>query len=97
MKLFYKWTKIFDKLFKSLNFLFLFSYRHILFAHYLLKKNSSWLIFELIKVLEIKASMPFNLEFANNTILSCFFLFFLIINLYFLIPAATAQFFNPIA
>ena len=41
--------------------------------------------------------MLFNLDFANNTILSCFFFFFLIIDLYFLIPAAIAQFFNPIA
>ena len=41
--------------------------------------------------------MLFNLAFANNTILSCFFFFFLIIDLYFLIPAAIAQFFNPIA
>ena len=35
------------------------------------------------------------MAFANNTILSCFFLFFLIINLYFLIPAVNAQIFNP--
>ena len=39
----------------------------------------------------------FNLDFANNTILSCFFFFFLIINLNFLIPAATTLLFNPIA
>ena len=55
------------------------------------------LIFESIKVLEIKTSMLFNLDFANNTILSCFFFFFLIIDLYFLIPAVIAQIFNPIA
>ena len=36
-----------------------------------------------------------NLDFAKNTILSCFF--FLIIDLYFLIPAVIAQIFNPIA
>ena len=41
--------------------------------------------------------MLINLGFANNTILSCFFLFFLIIDLYFLIPAVTAKIFNPIA
>ena len=35
--------------------------------------------------------MLFNLDFANNTILSCFFFFFLIIDLYFLIPAVIAQ------
>ena len=41
--------------------------------------------------------MLFNLDFASNTILSCSFFFFLIIDLYFLIPAAIAQIFNPIA
>ena len=40
--------------------------------------------------------MLFNLDFANNTILSCFSSFFLIIDLYFLIPPAIAQIFNPI-
>ena len=40
--------------------------------------------------------MLFNLEFANDTILSCFFLFFLFIELSLLIPAVIAQFFNPI-
>ena len=41
--------------------------------------------------------MLFNLDFANNTILSCFFFFFLIIDLQFLIPAGIAQIFNHIA
>ena len=54
-------------------------------------------IFESIKVLEIKNCMQFNLEFANNTILPSFFLFLLIIYLYFLIPPAITQIFNPIA
>ena len=40
--------------------------------------------------------MLFNLEFSYNTILSCFFFFFLSIDLYFLIPAVIAQIFNPI-
>ena len=40
--------------------------------------------------------MLFNLDFANNKILSCFFLFFLIINLHFLIPTVITQIFNPI-
>ena len=40
--------------------------------------------------------MLLNLDFANNTILSCFFFFFLIIDLYFLIPAVITQIFNPI-
>ena len=44
----------------------------------------------------MKTFMVFHLDFANKTILSCFFsFFFLIINLYFLIPAVIAQIFNP--
>ena len=54
-------------------------------------------MFESIKALEIKTSMLLNLDFANNTVWSCFFFFFLIIDLYFLIPAVIAQIFNPIA
>ena len=42
--------------------------------------------------------MLFNLDFANNTTLSCFFFFLLIIiYLYFLIPTVIAQIFNHIA
>ena len=41
--------------------------------------------------------MLFNLDFANNTILSCFFLFFLIIELYFLIAAVITRIFNIVA
>ena len=40
--------------------------------------------------------MLLNLDFANSTILSCFFLCFLIIDLHFLIPAATTKNFNSI-
>ena len=47
----------------------------------------------MIKALEIKTFI--NLDFANNTILFCFFFFFLIIELYFLIPAVITQIFNP--
>ena len=50
-----------------------------------------------MKVSEIKTSMLSNLDFANNTILPCFFVYFLISDLKFLIPAAIAQIFNPIA
>ena len=39
----------------------------------------------------------FNLSFANKIILSWFFLFFLIIDLYFLIPTVISKIFNPIA
>ena len=41
--------------------------------------------------------MLLNFTFGNNTILSCFFFLFLIIDLYFLIPAVSAQVFDPIA
>ena len=60
------------------------------------KTDLPWLIFESIRALEIKTSRLFNLEFANNTILSRFFFFFLIIDFYFLIHAAIAQIFDPI-
>ena len=39
--------------------------------------------------------MLFSLVCVTNPILLCFFLFFLIIDLYFLIPAVIAQIFNP--
>ena len=39
--------------------------------------------------------MVFNLFFANSTILSCLSLFFLITDLYFLIPAVVIQIFSP--
>ena len=41
--------------------------------------------------------MLFNLDFANNTILSCFLFFFWTIELYFLIASVISQIFNPIA
>ena len=42
--------------------------------------------------------MLFNFDFANNTLLNTIlFLFFLFIDLYFLIPAVITQMFNPIA
>ena len=50
-----------------------------------------------IKALENNTSMLFNLDLANNIILSCLFLFFLITDLYFLLPAAIAKIVNPIA
>ena len=40
--------------------------------------------------------MLLNLGLANNTILSCFFFFFLIIDLYVFISGIIAQIFNPI-
>ena len=41
--------------------------------------------------------MVFNLDFANENVLPSFFLFFLIIDLYFLIPTVITQIFNAIA
>ena len=40
-------------------------------------------------------SVIFNLVFPSSTISPCFFIFFLIIDLYFLILAVTAQIFLP--
>ena len=45
----------------------------------------------------IKTSTLFNLDFANNNILSSLFFFFLIIDLYFVILAVITQIYNPIA
>ena len=61
------------------------------------KINLWCLLYESIKALEIKTSNVFNLAFANNTIWSWFFLFFLTIDLYFLIAAVNVHVFNPTA
>ena len=45
-------------------------------------------------ILEIKTSMLSNLDFANNTVSSCFSFFFSIIDLCFLILAVIAQTLN---
>ena len=63
----------------------------------LTETNSSWQIYKLIKSVDIKTSMLFNLSFANNIILSCFFFFFLINDLYFLVPSVIAQICIPTA
>ena len=66
----------------SQDFLFLLSSHCILLTHYLLNyiihhelHYSSWLICESIEALEIKTSVVFNIVFASNTILSCFYTF----------------------
>ena len=64
------------------------------FSTLFIKTNSPWVIFESIKALEIKISMSFNLDFASNTILSCFFFFFLISDWCLLIPAVITLIFN---
>ena len=51
----------------------------------------------MIKALEINTSMLFSLDFAKKYYFIMLFLFFLIIDLNFLIPAAIAQNFNPTA
>ena len=48
---------------------------------------------ELIKNLEIKTSMLFNFDFANNTTLWSFLSYFLITDLHFLITTVIAQIF----
>ena len=57
------------------------------------KANSSWLICESIRALDIRTSIVFDLSFLNNTILSCFFFFFFTIHLDFLITAMIVQIF----
>ena len=47
--------------------------------------------------MQIKTSMLFNLDVANNTVLYFFFFLLLISVFYFWIPAVIAQIFNPIA
>ena len=53
------------------------------FSTLFIKTNSSWLIAESIKALEIKTFPLFNSDFADDKILLCFFLFFLIFDLKF--------------
>ena len=53
--------------------------------------NSSWLIFESIKALEINTSMLFNLMLLLMRLFYHVSFFFLVIDLYFIIPAAIAQ------
>ena len=45
----------------------------------------------------IKTSILFDFDLANSTILSCFFISFLVIDLYFLIPVVIVQIFDHIA
>ena len=52
-------------------------------------------MYESIRALDSRCSIICNLASPSNTILSYFFLFFLIIDLYFLFPTVIAQIFNP--
>ena len=60
----------------------------------LTKTKLSRLIQESIKALQIKTLVVSNLIFVNSTILLCYFIFFLMIELYFLMSAVNAEFFN---
>lgn len=51
-----------------------------------------WLIFKFIKALEVIIIH----YFADNTTFLCFYLSFLITDLYYLVPAVIAQILNPI-
>ena len=61
--------------------------------------NSPCLRYESVRALEINTSTVFNLSLANSTILSYYFVFYvlLIIDLYVLIATVIAHSFNPIA
>ena len=67
-------------------------YRNFLFTT-LFKRKSLWLIYDLVKTLEINASTLFKLAFASNDILPCLFFFFLITDLY---PEVIGQICDPI-
>ena len=69
-------------------------YHKILSAHYLLQGIHHDLYLNQLK-LYFYTSILLKLNFANNTILSCFF--FLIMGLYFLIPAVIILIFNIIS
>ena len=56
----------------------------------------SSVIYESIKALEMRTLILFSLSFPNSTILSSFFFFLFIIDLYFSIPAVITQIFIPI-
>ena len=77
---------------------FLYSIFHSIFRiylfHLIISLKQIRHDYESVTALEIKPSIVFNLVFANNTILPCYFLFFFMIDLCFLIPAVIAQIFN---
>ena len=84
-------------LFTSFNFFissFISSYS---FSTLFIETNTSLLIFESNRDLQINTSILFNLDYAKDTILSRFFSFLLIIDLYILITTVIAQMFSPIA
>ena len=75
------------------------SFIHFIIFFYTLfiETVSSWLIYQLIKALEVRPSIVFDLPFRSTNTLSCFFFFFFIIDLYFLILAMIEKNFIPTA
>ena len=71
-------------------FLSLLSFHYFVLTQYLLKQ----ILLKSIKALETRISLVLTLIFINITISSCFFIFFFVIDLYFLIPAVIAQIYN---
>ena len=63
----------------------------------LTKKDPPWLISKSLKALEIKPSKIFNASFASSRLLSSFFSFVIIIDLYFLFPGSITKKFNSTA
>ena len=89
---------MFYSLMKFLDYKFFLSYYHNYSSSTsFIITDSLWLIYESIRALEIKTSNLFNYIFANNTNLSCIFLFFLAFDLKFLIPTIIVQIYNPAA
>ena len=84
---------IFHSIFRIFDFTLFTEIFNTLFT----ETNSSCLLSELInKPLEIKTLIVFNFVFCYESyIILCFFLFFLMIDSYFLIFAVNAQSFNP--
>ena len=85
--------RIFHSIFRIFDFTLFTEIFNTLFT----ETNSSCLLSELInKPLEIKTLIVFNFVFCYESyIILCFFLFFLMIDSYFLIFAVNAQSFNP--
>ena len=82
---------IFHYIYKYVSGFFISFFISLYYLNTFTEANFSWLIYESIKALEIKTLIVSNLAFPSNTILSCSFLFFLIIYIDFLI----AQVLNP--
>ena len=97
MTLLYRYIKSFNWLFNSLIFWFFSFISTYSFSTLSTKTNSSWIIYDSDKALEIKTSILFNLAFSKNAILSCFPSFSWLLTYSFLFLPLLHNFFNPIA